>query len=225
VSLYGIEVQQASTTTFAAATGLAAAGSASVFSVGGLSAGSFIGSVGTTGLASVLSNSGTALVTFVSSAANLAITIVEATSTFASSASSTNSNWEKMNAIAQTVLTASTSASGTQFTAAPTAVTGALIAGGLAAVSAQTGTTQAVVLSSLALAALSSVTFTGFGPVPVFSYQGSAASNFTSALPTYFLAGIMSTGAVPANITLTSTNVTMSGSYAFQQPWFALIGS
>jgi hypothetical protein len=41
-----------------------------------------------------------------------------------------------------------------------------------------------------------------------------------------FIAGIMSTGAIPASIAITnSTAVIYSGSFAFQQPWFALIGS
>ena len=181
VSLYGADGLFSSTSSAAFATALAAAGSASV-----------------------LSNAGTALVTFVSSAASLAVTNVEASSTFASSASSTYSAWERMNAIARTVLTASTSASGTHFTVAPT---------------------QATAISSVAVAALSSITHTGVaGAQMVFSIQNTG-SVFSTASADYFLAGQMSTGAIPANITLTSTNVTFSGSVAYQQPWFALIGS
>jgi hypothetical protein len=77
-----------------------------------------------------------------------------------------------------------------------------------------------------ALAALSSATFTGVGSTPTgFSYQGLSAAVFSTASPTQFSVGIMSTGAIPVAITLTSTAVTVSGSFAFQQPWFALIGS
>jgi hypothetical protein len=35
----------------------------------------------------------------------------------------------------------------------------------------------------------------------------------------------MSTGAIPVSIALTSTAVTVSGSTALIQPWFALIGA
>jgi hypothetical protein len=59
--------------------------------------------------------------------------------------------------------------------------------------------------------------------LPNFGFIGTAST--TSGLPTVFINGIMSTGALPTAITLTSTAVTYSGSIAFQQPWFALCGA
>jgi hypothetical protein len=59
--------------------------------------------------------------------------------------------------------------------------------------------------------------------LPNFGFIGTGST--TSGLPTVFMAGIMSTGGIPSAITVTSTAVTYSGSVAFQQPWFALVGS
>jgi len=59
--------------------------------------------------------------------------------------------------------------------------------------------------------------------LPNFGFIGTNST--TSGLPTVFMAGIMSTGGIPTAITVTSTAVTYSGSVAFQQPWFALVGS
>lgn len=61
-----------------------------------------------------------------------------------------------------------------------------------------------------------------FLSVPNFVYIGTNST--TSALPSVFLAGIMSTGAVPVAITLTSAAVTFSGTAAGAQPYFALLG-
>lgn len=62
----------------------------------------------------------------------------------------------------------------------------------------------------------------GFTSLPSFGYIGTGAT--TSAVPSVFIAGIMSTGASLASIALTSTAVTYTGSTAWMQPWFALIG-
>lgn len=59
----------------------------------------------------------------------------------------------------------------------------------------------------------------------VAQFQQIGTASTTSGFPTVFLNGIMSTGAVPAAITLTSTAVTAVGNTAFRQPWFALVGS
>lgn len=59
--------------------------------------------------------------------------------------------------------------------------------------------------------------------LPNFGYIGTGST--TSGLPTIFDVGIMSTGALPTAITVTSTAVTYSGSAALQQPYFALVGS
>jgi hypothetical protein len=74
----------------------------------------------------------------------------------------------------------------------------------------------------VALGALNSSTLAQL-TLPNFGYLGTAST--TSGLPTVFQAGIMSTGALPGSITLTSTAVTYSGSIAFQQPWFLLAGT
>ncbi len=77
-------------------------------------------------------------------------------------------------------------------------------------------------VTNVAMSALSSSTLAQLG-LPNFGFIG--AGSTTSGFPTAFLAGIMSTGAVPVAITLTSAAVTYSGSAAFQQPWWALAGN
>ncbi len=81
------------------------------------------------------------------------------------------------------------------------------------------GTAAFGVLSSGGLLAGSFIT----ASLPNFGFIGTGST--TSNFPTAFMAGIMSTGAVPTAITLTSTAVTYSGSIAFQQPWFGLCGA
>lgn len=93
-----------------------------------------------------------------------------------------------------------------------TAVTGSLFSASTA-VNAVTN----VALGALNSSTLAQLTLPNFG----FIGTGSTTSNF----PTAFMNGIMSTGGVPVAITLTSNAVTYSGSVAFQQPWFALVGS
>lgn len=58
--------------------------------------------------------------------------------------------------------------------------------------------------------------------VPNFGFIGTNST--TSAFPFAFVQGVMSTGAIPANISVTSAAVTYSGSVALVQPWFALVG-
>ena len=67
------------------------------------------------------------------------------------------------------------------------------------------------------------ITFLSTSTEPSFGFIGTGST--TSAFPFWFSAGIMSTGAVPVAITLTSTAVTYSGSTAMVQPWWALAGS
>jgi len=84
------------------------------------------------------------------------------------------------------------------------------------------GTTASVV--GMASATLGSATSTlAATSLPNFGFIGTGST--TSGLPTVFMAGIMSTGGIPSAITVTSNAVTYSGSVAFQQPWFALVGS
>ncbi len=77
-------------------------------------------------------------------------------------------------------------------------------------------------VTNVALGALNSSTLAQLG-LPNFGFIGTGST--TSGLPTAFMAGIMSTGAVPVAITITSAAVTYSGSAAFQQPWLALAGA
>lgn len=93
---------------------------------------------------------------------------------------------------------------------------GSVITGLAAAGSAITGVTAGSVLTASGSVTAAQLT------IPNFGYIGTGST--TSGFPTWFAAGIMSTGAVPTAITLTSTAVTYSGSAAFQQPWFALVG-
>jgi len=100
----------------------------------------------------------------------------------------------------------------------PQVVSLATVAGSI--FTAATGSLGAV--TNVAVGALSSTTLAQL-TFPNFGYIGTGST--TSNLPTVFLNGIMSTGAIPTAITLTSTAVTFSGSIAFQQPWFALLGT
>jgi len=129
----------------------------------------------------------TSTTSYYSSLANLAITNVEATKTFASSAGSVVS--VGINAVARSIHSASTT-------------TGNLVS----------SVSGALVTVTMGPPALANFGFIGTGST-------------TSGFPTAFTSGIMSTGAVPAAITLTSTAVTMSGSVALVQPWFALVGA
>jgi len=87
--------------------------------------------------------------------------------------------------------------------------------------SIHTGTSTVSAVTNVALAALASTTLAQL-TLPNFGFLGSGST--TSGFPTVFEAGIMSTGAIPTAITLTSNAVTYSGSIAFQQPWFILAG-
>lgn len=158
-------------------------------SSGGLSAGSFVATSGSLAAQTA--------------AASLAVTNVEATSTFASSASSTYSAWERMNAIARTIHTGATG------------TIGALSSGGLVGASFQTAT-----------GSVSAVTNVGTSIIN-FQYPGEASSNTVTQPPTAFIAGIFSTGAAPGAITLGTANTSLTywGSTALQQPWFQLLGA
>lgn len=84
------------------------------------------------------------------------------------------------------------------------------------------GLTTLGAVTNVALGALNSSTLAQL-TLPNFGFIGNAST--TSGFPTVFMCGIMSTGAIPTAITLTSAAVTYSGSVAFQQPWFALAGA
>ncbi len=93
----------------------------------------------------------------------------------------------------------------------------ATVAGSIIGTSGSLGAVTNVALGALNSSTLAQLTQPNFG----FIGTGSTTSGF----PTMFIEGIMSTGAIPTAITLTSAAVTYSGSIAFQQPWFALVGS
>lgn len=115
---------------------------------------------------------------------------------------------------------------------ASTAVT-ALISGGLAAVSAFTATTATGAMASSGLAAVSALTASTNTISAVTNVSAVILSNFLfqgtgtayTGTPNNFTYGVMATAAMPAAITLSSTAVTLTGSAAAAQPWFALIGS
>jgi hypothetical protein len=77
-------------------------------------------------------------------------------------------------------------------------------------------------VTNVALGALNSSTLAQ-AALANFGFIGTGST--TSGFPTVFINGIMSTGAIPVSIALTSAAVTYSGSAAFQQPWFALVGA
>lgn len=93
---------------------------------------------------------------------------------------------------------------------------GSVITGLAAAGSAITGVAAGSVLTATSALTLAQLT------IPNFGYIGTGST--TSGFPTAFMAGIFSTGAIPVAITITSAAMTYSGSAAFQQPWFALVG-
>jgi hypothetical protein len=92
---------------------------------------------------------------------------------------------------------------------------------GVVAGSVINGLTTLGAVTNVALGALNSSTLVQLTQ-PNFGFIGTGST--TSGFPTVFIEGIMSTGAIPTAITLTSTAVTYSGSIAFQQPWYALVG-
>lgn len=197
---------------------------AGAMSSAGLSVGSFIG---TSGSVAAISNAGTAVLSHISATATAASTvgllINAGTVAFARIQTSTSSSqttsltaWSAAPtgfSIAGVGTTAELSTGQfTGFTVAPTAAN-ALSSGGLAAVSAFTG--------SGSMSAITSVFVIG---APNFSFQGTG-STYSSVTPNNFICGIMATAAMPAAITLSSTAVTLTGTVASYQPWFAIAGS
>jgi len=120
-----------------------------------------------------------------------------------------------------------------------------LSSGGLLAGSFHTGSTIASVLSSGGLSLLSAfsqtttvsaVVSTGTTSwnlnsslLPSFAYNGTFGMTTNTTQASYlsgpFMQGIMATGGSAASIDLRSTAVTVTGSVALQQPWFALAGA
>ncbi len=198
LNLYG--GREASTFLASAATNLTSA------SLGALSSG---------GLAAVSAFTASASGSALSNAGTLAVNNYELSSnSFAGSAGSAI-------ATAAAISTKSFSIqSRTIFSAAPTSMgvmlSAVFSAGSFIGTSGSLGAVTNVAMSALNSSTLAQLT------LPNFGFVGTGPS--TTSFPNAFMAGIMSTGALPANISLTSTAVTWSGSVAFQQPWFALLG-
>jgi hypothetical protein len=79
------------------------------------------------------------------------------------------------------------------------------------------GLTAGSIVTAVSTASVASMIYPDFG----FVGTGSSASGFSGQ----FSQGIMSTGAIPASIALTSSAVSYTGSAGVVQPWFALVGS
>jgi len=146
---------------------------------------------------------------------------LSAASAFTSSAGATGGSKNNLSTYTVSIPTAATTTL-EAYSAPPSGIT-VLSTGGLQAGSFLTASNSVGVVTSAALAFTpGTATFT---TLPNFAYIGTGGT----PLPAYvgaFIAGIMSTGAIPASIAITnSTAVIYSGSFAFQQPWFALIGS
>jgi len=112
-------------------------------------------------------------------------------------------------------LGAATNAAGVNvFAAAGTAAMSFLSSAGLSAGSFITGST-AITAASISL--------------PSFAYNGSfamtTATSDASYLSGQFLQGIFKSGSAPTAIDMRSTAMTVTGSVALVQPWFALLGS
>ena len=112
-------------------------------------------------------------------------------------------------------------------TAAPTVVS-AMLSGGLSAGSFITGSSSIAAVTAVGVAALGTTSINAASSfLGNFQYQasGSIYTAGTNAGP--FVNGIFSTGAFPANITLTTgttAGLTTFGSTAQIQPFFALVG-
>jgi hypothetical protein len=199
LAFYGVQAH--STFLASAATNLTSA------SLGALSSGGLVGVSAFTGSGSVavISNAGT-----------LAVNNYELSSnTFAGSAGSaiataTAISTKTFSIQARTLFSAAPSTAGVMLSTA-------MSAGSFIGTSGSLGAITNVALGALNSSTLAQLAFPNFG----FIGSGSTTSGF----PTLFMNGIMSTGTSCFTIDLRATNVTYSGSIAFQQPWFALIGS
>lgn len=214
LAFYG--VQGETTSQVAAVTGVTSA-SLGALSSGGLAAVSaFTGTTNIT-LSSMSIAAGSGITALTQNATNNVSWFVSRASSAVTSVASATSSFTFLEApfvgsigtVAGSVITGSTAAT-------------ALSNSGLSAGS-YVGTSGSIAaVTNVGLAALGSSVL-GASALPNFGYIGTGST--TSGFPTWFMAGIMSTGAVPTAITLTSAAVTYSGSAAFQQPWFALVGA
>jgi hypothetical protein len=92
---------------------------------------------------------------------------------------------------------------------------------GVAAALSMTTASLGAVTSVSALTGASTLATSG---IPSFGYNGTG--DITAVYQSNpFMAGIMATGARPVSIDLKSTAVTVTGSLALLNPWFALVGA
>jgi hypothetical protein len=199
VTLFGANANISSSASLSAITNVTSA------SLGALSSGNASGvwAFSGTTLATVLSNAGLSTFRYVSQSA----------------ATSTN-----FNSTTQATASSLSGSQGAHFSTAPTLVT-VVSASSLTNVFAfpTTGSINAVTNVGQA-SNTTNMTFAS-ATIPAFGFIGTQVGSTTTAQPFGFIAGVMSTGAVPTSIALTTTALTVSGSTALIQPWFALIGS
>ncbi len=214
LNFYG--AQAVSTFLASAATNLTSA-TLGAMSSGGLSSGSLFSATtnitlssmsiaAASGINAITQNATNNISWFVSRATSAVTSVASATSSFTFLEAPFVGS---IGTVAGSIITASTAAT-------------ALSNAGLLSGSFHTASGSLGAVTNVALGALNSSTLAQLG-LPAFGFIGTGST--TSGFPTAFMAGIMSTGAVPTAITLTSAAVTYSGSIAFQQPWWALAGA
>jgi len=121
---------------------------------------------------------------------------------------------------AATALSASGYLAGSLITGSTAAT--ALSASGYQAGSILSASTAAGVISNAGTAQINPL----YPTIPGFVYIGTGSSTGTNAaLQNYFLGGIMSTGAIPASIALSTTALTYTGTAVNVQPWMAVVGT
>ena len=79
-------------------------------------------------------------------------------------------------------------------------------------------------LSAVGAAALASITYAATTNQS-FGFIGTQSGSTTTNVPNNFVVGIMSTGGIPTSIALTNTALTLTGTVAQVQPYFALAGA
>jgi hypothetical protein len=94
---------------------------------------------------------------------------------------------------------------------------GGFSAGSFIGTSGSLGAVTNVALGALNSSTLGQPSFVNLG------YIGKGST--TASIPSALICGIYSSGGVPNSFTLSDTALTYTGSFAFQQPWFALVGS
>ena len=211
-SLYGdIGINSSAVTAFSAAPTVASA-----ISTGGFSTVSAFGS--TTSTVATIQTATPTLATVLSSAGL-------STFRYVSQSAATSTNF---NSTTQTTAASLSGSQGAHFSTTPTVATvisnagtlawPLLSTGGLVSANVHTATAGVNAISNLGTAAMT----LGAGAALSFGFIGTAS---TSTNMNLLIAGILSTGAAPVSIALTTTALTYGGSAVAVQPWFQLCGS